>query len=238
MNEQKQNHDQGKPDYKCERCWSSENIILFQKSVFLGEDAQGFVVLCGRCKEEAPKELTQEEFENLFLRFASVKELLQHYDATDEAEAIKRWQEKGGDKESNVEESADEIPSPQIATDDKNEHVPPGYHVKNGEYNISREEADIVEKIFEKYLSGNTMERIARGLVRSDGNGGLVWSVGRVREILKDPIYAGYVLKGQDAVKGEHDPIINIEIFNKVQQRIVRNIRNPKYLYKPLILGD
>jgi hypothetical protein len=82
------------------------------------------------------------------------------------------------------------------------------------------------------------MEWIARDLGKREDNGKEVWSVGKVRAILKDPIYAGFTLRGQEPVRAEHDAIIEKETFNLVQQRIVRNIRNPKYLYKPLILGD
>lgn len=238
MSGQEQKHDQKRPDYKCERCWSSNNINLFSKSVFLGNDAKGFVVLCERCRDEMPEKITVDEFENLFLRFASVKELLLHYDTSDETEAIKRWQEEEEDEGTKVEGSDNVIPSSQIAFEDKNEQVPLGYRVINGECEVYQSEAEIVKGIFEKYLSGKTMEWIARYLSKKEDGAGSVWSVGSVRAILKDPIYAGYELKGQEIVEAEHDAVIEKETFNKVQQRIVRNIRNPKYLYKPLILSD
>lgn len=238
MSRQKQKHDQKRPDYKCERCWSSNKINLFSKSIFLGNDAQGFVVLCERCKDEVPENVTENEFENLFLKFASIKELLIYYDESDEADAKKRWQEEEGYKGIDVGNGVDVILSPYINYEDKKRQVPLGFRDKNGEYEVYQSEAEIVKGIFEKYLSGKTMEWIARNISKEEDGNGDVWSTGMVRAILKDPVYAGYELRGQEVVKAEHEAIIGKETFNKVQQRIVRNIRNPKYLYKPLILGD
>jgi site-specific DNA recombinase len=96
---------------------------------------------------------------------------------------------------------------------------------------INPEKAENVKIIYQKYLDGNTMERIARSLKGEASPGTLT-----VREILKDPVYAGYIFKGQDVIKGSHEPIIDSKTFNSVQIKIVRNIRNPKYVYEPLHL--
>ncbi|UCE36899.1 MAG: recombinase family protein [Thermoplasmata archaeon] len=224
-------HDDLSINYRCERCWSNIDINLYPKSEYICEDKKGFVILCDRCKNEAPCGASCEYFEDIFLAFASPKELIQHFNAKDEAEAIKIWCEENG-----IEDTAFEIKSEEeIQVQEKNEgeitESPFGYSLEYGKLFVIEEEAEIVRDIFNTYLDGKTMEWIARNLDYIND-----LSQGQVREILKDPIYAGYKFKGVDIVLGEHETIIDKDTFNSVQKRIVRNIRNPKYVYKPLVL--
>lgn len=236
MSNQKQSVHDG--DYRCERCWSEKNINLYPRSDFLGGDANGFAILCDRCKSEAPKEKDLKKFENLFLRFASTKEFLLNYNATSEQEALMSWC-----KEMQIDESPIETISPNKEKNHDevgglDQKIPFGYELRGDTLTINPKDADVVRGIFDSYLSGNTMEKIARELLKDAGNESIKWSLNEVREILKDPTYAGYEFKGSNVVLGVHEVIVDKATFNRVQKRIVRNIRNPKYLYKPLILGD
>jgi hypothetical protein len=227
-------------DYRCERCWSEKDINLSPKSEFLGSHTKGFVILCERCKGEAPQGKGKEDaFENLFLKFASPKEFIQYYDSQSEAEAFEKWCETRGVDPSEVQVVDEEEVEEDVSMGNVEDHDAPfGYELINGMLTIINGDADVVHHIYDHYMSGHTMESIARGLVKSREGKGNGWNVGVVRDILKNPAYAGYEFKGGDVKKAEHPPIIPKDLFNSVQERIQRNIRNPRYRAKPLILGD
>jgi hypothetical protein len=232
-NKQKESPD---GDYRCERCWNEDKINLFPRSNFLGDDAKGFIILCEKCKGEAPSDSNEKAFDNLFLRFSSPKEFIQYYNAENKKDAMKKW-EREIEGEEVLKEDRDEVPekeSESVGVEDQKN--PMGYEMINGNFSVIQNESEIIKKIFESYLSGKTMEKIARELAGKDEE--KTWSLNEVREILKEPIYAGYKFQGGDVVKAQHEAIVNVETFNKVQQKIQRNIRNPKYRQNPLVLGD
>ena len=218
--------------YRCDRCWTSDDINLYPKSMFLKEDTAGFVILCNNCKSETPIEAPREIFEDLFLRFASPKELIAHYDAHTEKEAKTMWCKEHKVDNANYETEDMEVTGEieNAETDQENE-APFGYEECDGKLSINQRDAEVIMSIFQKYLEGNTMERIARSL---DCDPPI--NTQKVREILKNPVYAGYQFQGQELKKGSQEAIIKGETFNSVQQKITRNIRNPKYMYKPLEL--
>lgn len=109
--------------------------------------------------------------------------------------------------------------------------VPFGYRLREGRLHVDETEAEVVRSIFERYLSGLTMEMIAWGLNR-DGittrteRGWTVWSISR---ILHNPVYAGY-LRWEDVVNpSDHTPIIEVATFNRVQREISNRIKNRKH---------
>jgi hypothetical protein len=223
-------------DYRCERCWSGDKINLFPKSQFLGEDVKGFVILCEKCKDEAPSKSDEKEFNNLFLRFSSPKEFIQYYNAKNEKDAMKFWESEMKGEEALPDDPIiiPEKESQSIGVEDQ--IIPLGYEMKDEGFSVIQNEKEIIKGIFHSYLSGKTMEKITRELANEKE--GEVWSLKEIREILKDPTYAGYKFQGGEVVKAQHEPIIKPETFNKVQQKIQRNIRNPKYRNNPLVLGD
>jgi hypothetical protein len=107
--------------------------------------------------------------------------------------------------------------------------------MEDGRFFVNEDEKETITRIFDSYLLGKTMEKIARELSQKEKKS---WSLNEIREILKDPIYAGYKFQGADVIKAKHKAIVKPETFNKVQEKIQRNIRNPKYRQKPLVLGD
>lgn len=232
-NPQKSQPDNLPSQYRCERCWTSKNITLYPKSQFLKEDAAGFIILCDKCNSESPMEVSREIFENLYLRFASPKELIKFYNASNEEEANEIWC-----KEHQIEKLSYKIGKEEVALDleeieeeEAKLDIPFGYFNDDGKLAVNPIEAEVVKDIFQKYLDGHTMEKIARS-IDSDSQLGTQ----KVRDILKNPLYAGYIYKGQEVVKGPQEAIIGFKSYNSVQRKIVRNIRNPKYLYKPLEL--
>jgi len=81
------------------------------------------------------------------------------------------------------------------------------------------EEAAIVRRVFAEYLAGRPQSAIAKGLL-DDGaptkRGGL-WAQGMIARILRSPLYIGCVPLAGNTYKGQHEPIIEPEVFEKVQ---------------------
>ena len=116
--------------------------------------------------------------------------------------------------------------------------APFGYRNENKKLYIVEHEATIVRQIFEKYNSGVGLRSIALALNESGRytRQGYQWLHPRIRQILINPIYAGYMVwnrterKGKKQfyrprkewvlVNGEHEPIISKDLFNAVQDRM------------------
>ncbi|UCE36898.1 MAG: recombinase family protein [Thermoplasmata archaeon] len=117
---------------------------------------------------------------------------------------------------------------------------PYGYDYENGELKINSQEAEGVKLMFELYLVENSTEDIAVELEKrgfpSKRNG--VWSARTVGKILKNPVYCGYLEWEEHVYKGNHEKIIEIKVFNEVQELIFKNTRNKKLKRKPLKLPE
>lgn len=101
---------------------------------------------------------------------------------------------------------------------------------------IVEDESLVIKYIFDEYESGNGMYLIAKRL--SDKGyrtkNGIVFSKVRIRQILVNPVYKGYLSWASDGetmiVKADHEPIISEAQFEAVQKRIAEAGR--KYRYK------
>lgn len=119
--------------------------------------------------------------------------------------------------------------------------VPFGYRHENKQAVIIPELADTVKWIFDTYLNGSSdaLTYIAKKL-NADGyrtrTGGL-WSRIAIRDMLQNPFYAGYVRTGihshgfkisdnAEIAQGTHEPIIDKELFNKVNEKLQLLKRN------------
>lgn len=112
-----------------------------------------------------------------------------------------------------------------------------GYDVKDGIYVPNPDEAPIVRKIFDMYLNGHGKITIARSI----GAEGVLTKRGNapdnrfVSYILENPVYIGKIRWSKDGrasstryhnkdkiitVDGRHEPIIDIETWNAVQERL------------------
>ena len=128
-----------------------------------------------------------------------------------------------------------------------------GYRLKNGRYEIIPEEADLVRRIYDEYLSGDGYLTIAKRL-NEDGipsRFGKQWGQSVISKILSNYTYTGnlilqktlrenHITKKTIINKGElpkyhaedaHDAIIDMETFQAVQaekaQRAARFIKKP-----------
>ena len=97
--------------------------------------------------------------------------------------------------------------------------APYGYEYDDGALKPVKEEIEVVKKIFSEYLNGKSIGSIAEWLnengVKTKKGG--KWDRKTISRILSNPIYCGLVEWEDFIFKGEHEGIISIEEFNKVQ---------------------
>ena len=129
-----------------------------------------------------------------------------------------------------------------------------GYRLVDGKITVVPEEAEIVRQIFTDYLSGMGRNAIAKKLILQgvETENGNTWSSFSIRKILRNENYVGDLLLQktyvkdfrtkkrvdnhgevrQYLVKDDHEPIIDRETFNRVQeeatQRAIKYNSPPK----------
>ena len=101
-------------------------------------------------------------------------------------------------------------------------NIPYGYNYTDGKLTINSNEAENVKNIFEMYLKGMSMKIIAEELNSKDIPTKLnkTWGAQTVSLILKNPLYCGYLHWEDYLNPGDHDLIIDKNIFNDVQKII------------------
>jgi DNA invertase Pin-like site-specific DNA recombinase len=107
-------------------------------------------------------------------------------------------------------------------------NIPYGYNYSNGKLIIKQNEAENVKNIFQNYLKGKSMKKIAEELNMKNIPTKLnkTWGIQTVSLILKNPVYCGYLHWEHYLNPGDHSPIIDKNSFNNVQKLIQKkNIR-------------
>lgn len=120
--------------------------------------------------------------------------------------------------------------------------APMGYKVVNKKLEVDDEKAEIIRAVFEKYSNGGTLRGIAEwlndiGIRTKRGN---VIENRTIEYWLRNPVYHGYIrwtptgrtrrnYDNPDTIikKGSHTPIINEELWEKVQERM--RLQKEKY---------
>lgn len=109
--------------------------------------------------------------------------------------------------------------------------VPYGYRLREGKLYVDDTESEVVRAIYDRYLSGQTMEMIAWGLnrdgttTRTEGD----WTVWSVSRILHNPVYAGYLRWEDLVIPSDHTPLVSADTFNRVQVQVASKVKNPKH---------
>lgn len=119
--------------------------------------------------------------------------------------------------------------------------APFGYTMKNKEYQINPETSYFVRKMFDDYLNGVPVNKIAEKLneLKVKTTRGNSWESRTVEYILRNPVYMGKIRwnpkrktgKNYDdpdiiISDGRHQPIIDSGLFYKVQTLIEKNSKN------------
>ena len=116
-------------------------------------------------------------------------------------------------------------------------NIPYGYDYKDGKLLVNDKEASVVKRIFKMYLEGFSMKRIA-DILNSEGiptKHGKEWSTQTIASILKNPLYCGFLRWEKYINKGEHQALIDVDTFNKVQEMIKNKSRRPS---KIVMIGN
>src|SRR6266699_1706355 len=113
--------------------------------------------------------------------------------------------------------------------------IPLGYRCIDKKLVVVPEEAEAVRTIFARYLAlgsiGALIEDLDRrgirtkAAVRPDGRvrGGIRFGVGSLAHLLKNRFYVGEVVYRGEVHRGEHEPILDRDLFAAVQAKLVAN---------------
>jgi DNA invertase Pin-like site-specific DNA recombinase len=120
-------------------------------------------------------------------------------------------------------------------------YAPFGYTSSEDGLQISEEEALHVRRIFNDYVGGKTMDRIAKELNSENvtTQKGGKWTLWSVRHILHNPVYCGFLKWDKIIRDGNHDPLVDIETYRRVQELSLKKTRRPvKHIQNVIGEGD
>ncbi len=108
--------------------------------------------------------------------------------------------------------------------------TPPfGYRLEDGKLVDDMDEQVVVSLIFQMYSAGETIDSICYSLNRQ----GLLtrkenpWNKYNLRNILHNPVYAGYMRWEDLLIKHDATPVVTPEEFNGIQEKMARKVRDP-----------
>jgi len=108
--------------------------------------------------------------------------------------------------------------------------TPPfGYRISDGKLVDDPEEQAVVYEIFDSYYSGETMDSIcyhlnSRHVTTRKGN---PWNKFNLRNILHNPVYAGFMHWEDILIKHDATPVVTPERFNSIQEKMASKVRDP-----------
>lgn len=109
-------------------------------------------------------------------------------------------------------------------------HTPLGYEVKDRKLLVNEMEAKKVRLVFHRYLELGNVRLLAEELkqqeVRSKGGGN--FSRGALYKILSNPLYIGQIRHKSVNHPGQHEPLIEQSLWDKVQQQLQNNGTNKR----------
>jgi hypothetical protein len=118
--------------------------------------------------------------------------------------------------------------------------VPLGYRVENRALHIVEDHAELVRALLRRYLEAGSVARLkqtidADGLrlpIRIDGvgrsTGGGLFSRGHIYKIFSNPIYIGQIAHKGQVHTGQHRPIVDRDLWDRVQQSLQDHLATGK----------
>ena len=119
-------------------------------------------------------------------------------------------------------------------------NIPYGYNYIDGKLIVNPDESENVKNIFEMYQKGLSMKKISEDLNLRNIQTKLnkTWGAQTISLILKNPLYCGYLHWEDYLNPGDHDPIIEKNVFNEVQQTIQKKNIKTTHNSKIFIIKD
>jgi hypothetical protein len=206
---------------RCERCWGRADLKPFAL-----EGARP-AVLCKACREAAPRDLLV--FRDIYMRFSSTKEMVSHFGARDEEEALRKLCNEGRLDYKTVIRAIQSHGRAEPSNGFLDFSRPYGYEMRDGGLRVRPEEARTVGLIFEWYLEGKGIAKICRELngAKVTTKTGKEWASQTVANILRNPLYCGYTRESGALRTGKHRRIVDQEVFSRVQVEMEKRIRRP-----------
>jgi len=124
-------------------------------------------------------------------------------------------------------------------------HTPLGYNAVDKKLIVNREESELVNRIFNYYLETPSTNKVAtrlnkegfrpkqRKYLSGKSSGGGKFSKETIKRMLKNVIYIGNIKIKDQEFKGLHEPIIEVELFNKVQKKLSESASDKYATYQP-----
>lgn len=125
---------------------------------------------------------------------------------------------------------------------------PLGYDVKDRKLIINKSEAEIIRFIYEYYLNNKPNEPLWKLLeilkskdwknksyTSQKGNKiiGKEFTLNQIYSILRNPLYNGKMKHKSEVYEGEHEAIVNDELWNKVQDKICKRLASKDFVRNP-----
>ncbi len=107
--------------------------------------------------------------------------------------------------------------------------APFGYRLDDGRLVADPDEMRVVRRIFAAYMEGESMDMIAFSL-NSEGRltrKGNAWNKFNVRNILHNPVYAGFMRWEDLLIRHDAETVLSPEDFNSLQERMASRTRDP-----------
>lgn len=96
-----------------------------------------------------------------------------------------------------------------------------GYDYIDGKL-IINDDAEIIRDIYKYYIEGYTLNEISQNLKHCHNQHTGLQYPNKILGILKSPLYIGKIQHKGEIYQGQHEPIIDVETWNKVQQLAVQ----------------
>lgn len=103
---------------------------------------------------------------------------------------------------------------------------------REGDYIVfDPEQVDKIRQFFYKYLEFRSINKLHSYLKENEiyTKTGKVFSKGNLYNLLKNKIYIGKIVHNNKVYDGIHEPLIDIEIFNKVQEQLAINTKEREF---------
>jgi len=137
--------------------------------------------------------------------------------------------------------------------------VPLGYEVRERKLVVNKDQAEQVRHIMRRYLALHSVPALADELTRAGyrtkvqhrvsgpHRGGCIYRRGTLYHLLSNRIYRGFIVHHGQAYPGEHEPIVDQELWDAVQSCLTNNAsgssrrlthRHPSLLIGKVIDGE